>query len=151
MSGCCGLSSSGAVPTLPLPDPAPTASSKPPIRILLLGPGDTGKSTFLRQLKCLHGNGFEEAELDAYGDALRRLSLDTMADLLQALRLRQTALRTPEPVPDWFEEMAALVEDSTQLTEEVAQAITQLWSLEQVKRVSKRRSELCPRLPSCAA
>ncbi|KAI8894536.1 guanine nucleotide binding protein, alpha subunit [Globomyces pollinis-pini] len=32
-------------------------------RILILGPSDSGKSTFLKQLKIIHGNGFTKQEL----------------------------------------------------------------------------------------
>ena len=31
--------------------------------LLLLGPGSSGKSTLFKQIKCIHGNGFEYDEL----------------------------------------------------------------------------------------
>jgi hypothetical protein len=71
-----------------------------PIRMLLLGQGvcakkskqigagDTGKTTFLRQMKFLYGGGFSPAELDVYKKEIIPLTLDCMRKLLEVRKKR---------------------------------------------------------------
>lgn len=54
-------------------------------RILLLGSGDSGKTTVLKQMKILHGGGFSAAERDRYRHIIAANILDSMRALIDAL------------------------------------------------------------------
>ena len=54
------------------------AAGGPPTRLLIIGPGGTGKSTLFKQVKLKHGEGFSEEELRVGTSAVRTLLLDTL-------------------------------------------------------------------------
>ncbi len=65
------------------------ATSNDP-RLLLLGPSDCGKSTFLKQFKIIYNVGFSEKEVIAYKDAMRRSVMDGLLLIYESME------KTPE-------------------------------------------------------
>ncbi|KAG9308008.1 guanine nucleotide binding protein, alpha subunit [Chiua virens] len=55
-------------------------------RILLLGSGESGKSTIAKQLKILHQNGFTDEELMSYRPAIYQNTLESAQAVLLAMR-----------------------------------------------------------------
>ncbi|CAM9978274.1 unnamed protein product, partial [Ectocarpus sp. 13 AM-2016] len=53
-------------------------------QILLLGPGEAGKSTVLKQLKCIYKGGIPLAEQRMHGLAIRRNTIQSMQAILEA-------------------------------------------------------------------
>ncbi len=53
-------------------------------KILLLGAGESGKSTVVKQLKVIHNTKLSAAELKTYGDSLHQNVIDCMRALVQA-------------------------------------------------------------------
>jgi hypothetical protein len=51
---------------------------------LSLGTGDSGKSTFFKQIKILFMNGFNEMELDNYRILIRETTLTSLQKLIYA-------------------------------------------------------------------
>jgi len=51
------------------------------IKLLLLGTGESGKSTFMKQLKILHANGFSQEELFLYHEVI----MDNLAECVNAI------------------------------------------------------------------
>ncbi|OAJ36147.1 hypothetical protein BDEG_20351 [Batrachochytrium dendrobatidis JEL423] len=51
--------------------------------LLLLGSGDSGKTTFLRQIKILHGGGFSKEEKRDYLERIATNIFDSIAELLR--------------------------------------------------------------------
>ena len=54
------------------------------IKSLIKGTGESGKSTFLKQMKILFLNGFKEQELDNYREMIQNLSLTVAQQLIRA-------------------------------------------------------------------
>ncbi len=54
-------------------------------KILLLGAGDSGKTTVLKQLKILHGNGFSDSERAQYRCWIMDNIVDSMRAILHAM------------------------------------------------------------------
>ncbi|KAJ1332447.1 hypothetical protein BSLG_008749 [Batrachochytrium salamandrivorans] len=54
-------------------------------RLLLLGSGDSGKTTFLKQIKVLHGGGFTDKERRSYIDQISNNLFDSMGEFLRAV------------------------------------------------------------------
>ena len=66
------------------------ANSGPATRLIIIGPGGTGKSTLFKQGKLHHGDGFSEDELRVGKSVVRTLLLDT----LRVLSRNQTVQAT---------------------------------------------------------
>lgn len=62
------------------------ARSKTPnaIKLLLLGAGESGKSTVLKQMRLIHGSGFTEAELVQYSKVIWSDAVQSMRILIQS-------------------------------------------------------------------
>jgi hypothetical protein len=53
------------------------------IKLLLLGIGDAGKSTFMKQMKLLHKNGFTPVEIERYKRIIHDNILTSMKQILE--------------------------------------------------------------------
>jgi len=51
---------------------------------LLLGAGESGKSTIFKQVKIIHHSGFTEDECKSYKDRVRTNVIDSMKSLINA-------------------------------------------------------------------
>ncbi|KAJ3297977.1 Guanine nucleotide-binding protein G(i) subunit alpha-2 [Rhizoclosmatium sp. JEL0117] len=59
--------------------------SKKEIKILLLGTAETGKSTVLKQLRIIHGGGFNDEDTQLFRCAVRKNIFDTATILVDAM------------------------------------------------------------------
>lgn len=57
------------------------------LRILLLGTGESGKSTIMKQMKVIHNNGYHKNELISFRKDIHRNLLESIQQLLGALAL----------------------------------------------------------------
>ena len=57
-----------------------------PANILLLGTGEAGKSTFLKQMKILHGGGFSEEETKNFKVDLMNNVVDNITKLIEMMQ-----------------------------------------------------------------
>jgi hypothetical protein len=55
-------------------------------KILLLGPGDSGKSTVVKQMKIIHQGGFDERERTEYRTTIYKNVLDSAGTLARVVR-----------------------------------------------------------------
>eukprot|EP01121_Diplochlamys_sp_Union-15-3_P016576 TRINITY_DN5667_c0_g1_i1.p1 TRINITY_DN5667_c0_g1~~TRINITY_DN5667_c0_g1_i1.p1 ORF type:complete len:120 (-),score=4.49 TRINITY_DN5667_c0_g1_i1:114-419(-) len=60
--------------------------NKRSVKLLLLGTGESGKSTFLRQMKAMHTDGFRQLERLKFGEVLKHNALDTIKTLAQLVK-----------------------------------------------------------------
>ncbi|KAI8869627.1 G protein alpha subunit [Ramicandelaber brevisporus] len=65
-------------------------------RILLLGSGESGKSTIVKQMKIIHKNGYSEDELRAFRIPVYKNIVDSAIDLVLGMTLLQIAPEIPE-------------------------------------------------------
>lgn len=97
------------------------------VKILFLGPSDGGKTSFLKQLRLLYGNGFTERELRGAVDSVRCNTLTAMQAILAAcknleipldsMRNRARATQIAQVPPDeatcdLYEDLHALWQDT---------------------------------------
>ncbi len=59
--------------------------AKKEVKILLLGAGETGKSTLVKQMKILHQNGFTPQECQEYKKIINQNVYDALSVILQAM------------------------------------------------------------------
>ncbi len=65
-------------------------------KLLLLGSGDSGKSTILKQVKILHSDGFSREELLGALPVVRQNALDSMRALLESVEEEGDFFKMPE-------------------------------------------------------
>ncbi|KAI8927421.1 guanine nucleotide binding protein, alpha subunit [Entophlyctis helioformis] len=97
-------------------------------RILVLGSGDSGKTTFMKQLKILHGGGYGDDERRQY----RKHAADNIADSVQSLLAAAEALDV-SPKDRALESTITKIVDhyqdgSAELTPDIAEAIEKVWA-----------------------
>lgn len=62
------------------------ASTPDSVKMILLGAGESGKSTIAKQMKLLHGGGYTHAELVAFRPQILRNVVEAMQQVLLAMR-----------------------------------------------------------------
>ncbi|KNC95933.1 uncharacterized protein SPPG_08686 [Spizellomyces punctatus DAOM BR117] len=111
-------------------------------KILLLGSADSGKTTVLKQIKILHGNGFPDKERQAF----RRKILANIIDSMRALVNALSALGVPLGEPNnqlhikTFQK-AAGAQNGESLEEDVIGAIKELWADRGIQQCYARSNE----------
>jgi GTPase SAR1 family protein len=115
---------------------AERAKVKDPVKLLLLGTGASGKSTFLKQLKIIHKDGFSATEIDQFRDSLPMSSVQSMQKLLKAL------LESDKKVSSKRKAAADKIIFATELNEEVSSTIKDFWGMEEIKELFEKRSEV---------
>merc|ERR1711991_652585 len=116
------------------------------VKLLLLGAGESGKSTISKQMKIIHLNGFTEAELLGYKPILQSNAIETIKILVNACdELAVPIEGANAALAEKFENVSS-VESS--LTPEMASELKQLWADASIQAVLQRRSEF--QLPDSA-
>ncbi|CAJ0924030.1 unnamed protein product, partial [Mesorhabditis belari] len=98
------------------------------IKLLLPGPGESGKSTVLKQMRIIHNNGFTEAERAARREAVWNNTIQSMHMLIADPR--GTHQKDCGGQLDW-----------EPIGEEMAHAVKCLWDDKGIKAAYERRSE----------
>lgn len=76
------------------------------VKLLLLGAGESGKSTIFKQMRILHGSPRTEDDLRMYGVVVRSNVITAMRKLCQLLRnLELVEQLASEPAPEWEDNM----------------------------------------------
>ncbi|WFD21013.1 Guanine nucleotide-binding protein alpha-2 subunit [Malassezia caprae] len=117
--------------------------SKDELKVLLLGSGESGKSTIVKQMKIIHQDGYSEQELYMFRITILKNLLDSIKALALALRRfdmepQQIENREAADLVTAFELPADV--DAT-LPPQVAQAIMRLWSDPVMAKLLERRGE----------
>ncbi|KAJ7795409.1 heterotrimeric G-protein alpha subunit, GPA3-like protein [Mycena olivaceomarginata] len=107
-------------------------------KILLLGPGDSGKSTVFKQMKIIHQGGFDERERTEYRTTIYKNVLDSAGTLARVVRRRrdiQTGRVSSRPTADVPTPVVdALAQTHATLTPALADAI---WHVAKAPAVEK--------------
>jgi len=106
------------------------------LKMLLLGTGDSGKSTFAKQMKVLHNAGFTKSELEKFTEILRDNCLSCMIKLL--FTCNEWSIEIPKP----YKPKVDFIMHSTELTEEAASLIQELWETDFIQKVFDRNNEI---------
>jgi len=112
-------------------------------KVLLLGAGECGKSTVLKQIKLVHRIEFTDEEMKNFGINLRRNTVQSMQTLLEAI----STVPNPPVLSDTLKPLADLVsafdfqDDNCSITPQVVEAIQILWPSEPIQQIFDRRDE----------
>lgn len=113
------------------------------IKFLLLGAGESGKTTIIKQMKILHIQGFSESERKEKADEIRRNVLEAIKEIT----ISMITLKPPENLVDEnnfrslnFIEGISLI-DGYDFPQEFYEHVMRLWSDPGVQRTYQRMNE----------
>lgn len=112
------------------------------VRLLLLGAGESGKSTILKQMKLIHDNGYTKEELMAFREVIFSNTIQSMQVVLEAMN----NLGIPFEHAENEAHKAVVLDQPNQIDasvfpQEVAVAMKALWNDSGVKKCVERSSE----------
>ncbi|KAJ3372763.1 Cysteine synthase 1 [Kappamyces sp. JEL0680] len=103
------------------------------IKMLLLGAGESGKSTILKQMTLIHGNGYSQAERDAFKEIIFSNVVQSMRVILEAMGNMGIPLSNPanEAHKSVIMDLPSQIE-AEDLPADVTTAVKALWTDEGV-------------------
>ncbi|XP_026533019.1 guanine nucleotide-binding protein G(t) subunit alpha-3-like [Notechis scutatus] len=112
------------------------------VKLLLLGAGESGKSTIVKQMKIIHNHGYtdqecEEYKLVVYSNTLQ--SILSIVKAMSALGIEYENARSTEDEKQLYA-MAEITEDGS-MTSELAGIIKRLWKDPGIQACFERASE----------
>lgn len=113
------------------------------IKLLLLGAGESGKSTFVKQMKIIHGDGYSTEELNSFKSTVHSNLLAGMVAVLKAMDKLDIKLQNPS---NKAHESAVLefpipLESGAVIPPEIGEAVKSLWKDEGFAECFKRAYE----------
>jgi GTPase SAR1 family protein len=114
------------------------------VKLLLLGTGDSGKSTFVKQMKVIHKDGFSTGEVMKFTKVLQENCLVSMQRILQC-----DEVKVPKKLREAKENVLSASPDADDLIK-CYKDIIQLWQDKSIKEAFENRSELRIQIPSNA-
>lgn len=113
------------------------------VKLLLLGAGESGKSTILKQMKLLHSEGFSKEERMAYTEIISSNTIQSMRVILDAMDMLEISLADPDANQDAAQLILNQPNqlDACALTGDVVRAIQTLWKDDGVKEAFQRSNE----------
>ncbi|KAF3915094.1 hypothetical protein ABW21_db0209356 [Orbilia brochopaga] len=112
------------------------------IKMLLLGAGESGKSTILKQMKLIHEGGYSRDEKESFKEIIFSNTVQSMRVILEAMETLELPLadsRSDYHVQTIFMQPAQIEGDA--LSTEVGNAIRALWQDAGVQECFKRSRE----------
>jgi len=103
-----------------------------PIKLLLLGTGESGKSTFMKQLKILHANGFTDEEIFLYDQVIHDNFTECATAILKAAKEHENTLSSATKA------LVAEIKTPLEITPELGEQVEKLYSDEKIKTLVSR-------------
>jgi len=112
-------------------------------KILLLGSGESGKSTIVKQMKIIHQNGYSVDELRLYRHTIYKNVIDCAKALIGAMQQFDIAPEIPENVQhcEFIMQFAVDPDPNAHLDARCATAITAIWKDPCIPKVLDHSSE----------
>jgi len=115
--------------------------AKNEIKMLLLGAGESGKSTVLKQMKLIHHGGYNESERDSYKEIIFANTIQTMRAILDAMPMLDIHLHPQnDSRRDLIMSLPNQIDDSI-MPLDVADSIRGLWKDGGVREAVRRARE----------
>lgn len=113
------------------------------IKMLLLGAGESGKSTVLKQMKLIHEGSYTPEERESYVEIVLSNTIQSMHVLLDAMEMMGISLSDPAANQARADVIMALPHqvDGDHLSREVTDAIANLWKDAGVQQCFQRSRE----------
>lgn len=109
------------------------------VKILLLGAGESGKSTIFKQLKILHNDGFTKQDRQNYAVIIRKNLVESTRILVDGLKSMNMTI--PDELKGDIDALKEMEEGAPQMPSQ-ARVIKTLWECEPIQAVYKQRNRL---------
>ncbi|CAD6501234.1 BgTH12-01487 [Blumeria graminis f. sp. triticale] len=112
-------------------------------KILLLGSGESGKSTIVKQMKIIHQNGYTVDELALYRMTVYKNLIDCAKALIGAMRQFNIEPKNPTNIEfsDYLMDYQVDPDPHTSLSLKVGIAVMSLWADPNIETLMERQSE----------
>ncbi|KAI1007459.1 Guanine nucleotide-binding protein alpha-3 subunit [Podosphaera aphanis] len=112
-------------------------------KILLLGSGESGKSTIVKQMKIIHQNGYTVDELALYRITVYKNLIDCAKALIGAMQQFNIEPKNPTNLDfcDYLMEYQVDPDPHTSLSHRVGVAVSSLWADPCIENLMERQSE----------
>lgn len=112
------------------------------VKMLLLGAGESGKSTILKQMKLIHDGGYSRDEREAFKEIIFSNTIQSMRVILEAMENMGISFSNPQN----RHHTQSILNSPTQierdtLPSELTLAVKSLWRDEQLQHVFERSRE----------
>jgi len=113
------------------------------IKLLLLGAGESGKSTIVKQMKIIHDSGFTPEDFRQYKPVVYSNTIQSMVAILRAMQSLQISFREMAREQDgkMVFDIVTRMEDTEPFSEEFLLAMKRLWTDEGVQQCFQRSNE----------
>lgn len=118
-------------------------------RVLILGTGEAGKSTIMKQMYIIHKNGFPQEFIDRKRETIAHNIVDALTALLEGLDFQEdNELKSDDQLFEAFERFDTLSEITPASIFALADDISLLWKSPPVQAAYSRRNQF--QLVQCA-
>lgn len=116
------------------------------IKLLLLGTGESGKSTIFKQMQILYDQGFNDIEKSNYRSVLRRNIVECLQTLIAGARRFKFDFQHQAqlgPIADWIMQLDPLAQEQNFWVDHIVHYTHALWESEPaIKQTYAQRSQL---------
>jgi len=115
------------------------------IKLLLLGAGDSGKSTLFKALMTLYGDGFQDEDKKHYAHVVQNNIIEAMKALLESEDLSKTAAIQSQEGKNariFFSENFPDEQTPEEITKEIAGHLNALWADPGIQLTYENRSNI---------
>ncbi|CAJ0589942.1 unnamed protein product [Cylicocyclus nassatus] len=121
------------------------ATDERTVKLLLLGAGECGKSTVLKQMRILHNNGFTDDEMMQQKRVVYNNTVTAIHQLIKAMQQYQIKYSNPERQVDAMviQDVIKQGRESEPFTPELAVAIKKLWGDRAVQQIYEEKRLEC--------
>uniref|UniRef100_A0A8C4VT61 G protein subunit alpha 15 n=2 Tax=Gopherus evgoodei TaxID=1825980 RepID=A0A8C4VT61_9SAUR len=111
------------------------------LKLLLLGAGESGKSTFIKQLRIIHGAGYSEEDRKGFAKLVYQNVFASMQAMIGAMETLQIPYAQPENVENAKLVMGVNASKVAALNRPYANVIESLWRDAGIQTCYERRRE----------
>nr|XP_003228815.1 PREDICTED: guanine nucleotide-binding protein subunit alpha-15 [Anolis carolinensis]XP_008120785.1 PREDICTED: guanine nucleotide-binding protein subunit alpha-15 [Anolis carolinensis] len=111
------------------------------LKLLLLGTGESGKSTFIKQMRIIHGVGYTEEDRKAFAKIVYQNIFMSIQAMIKAMETLQIPYESPENVQKARLLLGVDAYKATTLEAEQARSIASLWKDAGIRTCYLRRRE----------
>ena len=113
------------------------------VKILLLGAGESGKSTIVKQMKIIHEKGYSMDELKQYRSVVYSNTIQSLVAILRAMPLLRVHFASNERESDasFFLDFVSHMEAAHELPYNLLTSMIRLWSDPGLQQAFSRSNE----------